>query len=157
MVSVMHMDGKIFVKTISIPALLLFILILIFPGVVSATVNNQCEVMNGSDFSEYIDVYFNESNFQGFIYCPMLYNDSNSSKPGINENHSHERDFSYNNAFLSNAGFIAGGVEFNMSYQESSSNDEIEAGIDSFLNMNTEKSTASKPDSSYKDIRPYTY
>ncbi|TQD23827.1 hypothetical protein [Methanolobus vulcani] len=145
------------VKKASIAALVIFILI--FSGVVSATVTTESEIMNGSELSEDMDVYINESTFQGFIYHLRLYNVSNSSQSGITENHSHRSNSSYTESFLSNDSIIEidGNIEFNMSYQISSNIDEIEAGNKSpFLDMNNEKSTALKSESSCQNTRPYT-
>ena len=153
----MH-SGEFLVKVAKIIALIL-ILMSAFSVVACGIDTNRSQVMNGSEFSDYINNLSEGSTFQGFICRLFIYNDSNSSEYRINRNHSHGNNFSRNNSFLSNDSLFEGNwnVEFNMSYQINSNIDGIEAGNNSsFLNMNDEKSPALKPESSFQGTRPYT-
>jgi hypothetical protein len=138
---------------------LTLILMSVFSVVACGIDTNRSQVMNGSEFSDYINNLSEGSTFQGFICRPFIYNDSNSSEYRINRNHSQGNNFSRNNSFLSNGSLIEGNWNFDFDVDSliNSNIDEIEAGNNSpFLNMNDEKSPALKPESSSQGTRPYT-
>lgn len=138
---------------------LTLILMSVFSVVACGIDTNRSQVMNGSEFSDYINNLSEGSTFQGFICRPFVYNDSNSSEYWINRNHSQGNNFSRNNSFLSNGSVIEidWNVEFNMSYQINSNIDGIEAGNNSsFMNWSNEKTIESKSVSSSQGTRPYT-